>query len=33
MHRALECLFAEYQKEFLENYEVFAIECGYEKGT
>ena len=33
MNRALECVFAEYQKELLENYDVFAIECGYETGT
>ena len=33
MNRALECVFAEYQKELLENYDVFAIECGYEIGT
>lgn len=33
MNRALECVFAEYQKELLENYDVFSIECGYETGT
>ena len=33
MNRALECVFAEYQKELLEKYDVFAIECGYETGT
>ncbi len=32
MNRAVECVFAEYQKELLENYDVFAIECGYETG-
>ena len=34
MNRALECVFAEYQKELLEKkYDVFAIECSYETGT
>ena len=33
MNRAVECAFAEYQKELLENYDVFAIEAGYETGT
>lgn len=32
-NRAVECVFAEYQKELLENYDVFAIEAGYETGT
>lgn len=30
MNRAVECVFAEYQKELLEHYDVFAIEAGYE---
>lgn len=30
--RAMECLFAEYQKELLEEYEVFALDGGYETG-
>lgn len=33
MNRAVECVFAEYQKELLEHYDVFAIEAGYETGT
>ena len=33
MNRAVECVFAEYQKELLEHYDVFAIEAGYESGT
>ena len=33
MNRAIECVFAEYQKELLENYDVFAIEAGYETGA
>ncbi len=33
MNRAIECVFAEYQKELLENYDVFAIEAGYETGS
>lgn len=33
MNRAMECVFAEYQKELLENYDLFAIEAGYETGT
>ncbi len=32
MHRAVECVFAEYQKELLEEYKVFAIEGSYGKG-
>ena len=32
MNRSIECVFAEYQKELLENYDVFAIEAGYETG-
>jgi len=27
---AMECVFAEYQKELLEQYEIFALEAGYE---
>lgn len=30
--RAMECLFAEYQKELLEEYDVFALDAGYETG-
>ncbi len=30
--RAMECLFAEYQKELLEEYDVFALEGSYESG-
>ncbi|MEY8430854.1 DUF5702 domain-containing protein [Lachnospiraceae bacterium 48-42] len=33
VNRAVECLFAEYQKELLEEYEVFALEGTYETGT
>lgn len=33
MNRSVECVFAEYQKELLEHYDVFAIEAGYESGT
>lgn len=33
MNRAMECVFAEYQKELLENYDLFAIEAGYETGS
>lgn len=33
MVRAAECIFAEYQKELLEEYEIFALEAGYESGT
>lgn len=31
--RAMECLFAEYQKELLEEYEIFSLDAGYETGT
>lgn len=31
--RAIECVFAEYQKELLEEYDVFALDAGYESGT
>lgn len=30
--RAMECVFAEYQKELLEEYDVFALDAGYESG-
>lgn len=30
--RAMECIFAEYQKELLEEYDVFAFDAGYEGG-
>lgn len=33
VNRALESVFAEYQKELLENYDVFALEASYESGT
>lgn len=33
MNRAVECVFAEYQKELLENYDLFGLEAGYETGT
>lgn len=33
MNRAMESVFAEYQKELLEEYDVFALETGYETGT
>lgn len=33
MNRAMECIFAEYQKELLEQYEVFALDATYEAGT
>lgn len=32
MNRAIECVFAEYQKELLEEYEIFAIDGSYETG-
>lgn len=32
MNRAMECMFAEYQKELLEEYEIFAIDGSYETG-
>ena len=33
MNRAMECVFAEYQKELLEQYDIFALDAGYETGT
>lgn len=30
--RAVECLFAEYQRELLEEYDIFALEASYETG-
>ncbi len=33
VNRGMECMFAEYQKELLEQYKVFAIEGSYESGT
>lgn len=30
MNRAMESVFAEYQKELLEEYEIFALDTGYE---
>ena len=33
MNRAMECMFAEYQKELLEEYEIFAIDGSYETGS
>lgn len=32
VNRALESVFAEYQKELLENYDIFALETSYERG-
>lgn len=32
-NRAMECMFAEYQKELLEKYDIFALEGSYESGT
>lgn len=32
VNRAVECIFAEYQKELLEEYDIFALEAGYETG-
>lgn len=32
MNRAVECLFAEYQKELLEEYDIFSLEGSYETG-
>lgn len=31
--RAIECVFAEYQKELLEEYDIFALDVGYESGS
>ncbi len=33
MNRAMECVFAEYQKELLEKYDLFGLEAGYETGS
>ncbi len=33
MNRAIECVFAEYQKELLEHYDVFALDGTYETGN
>lgn len=33
VNRAVECVFAEYQKELLEEYDIFALEGSYETGT
>ena len=30
--RAMECLFAEYQKELLKDYDIFGFDAGYESG-
>lgn len=30
--KAMECIFAEYQKELLEEYDIFALDAGYESG-
>ena len=32
MNRAMESVFAEYQKELLEDYDIFALEGSYETG-
>ncbi len=32
MNRAMECIFAEYQKELLEEYDIFALDGSYETG-
>ena len=32
MNRAVECVFAEYQKELMEKYEIFALDASYETG-
>lgn len=32
VNRALECVFAEYQKELLEDFDIFALEGSYETG-
>ena len=31
-NRAMECVFAEYQKELLEEYDIFALDGSYETG-
>lgn len=33
MNRAIECMFAEYQKELLEEYHIFALDASYETGN
>lgn len=33
MNRAMDCMFAEYQKELLEEYEIFGLDAGYETGS
>ena len=33
MNRAMESVFAEYQKELLEDYDIFALEGSYETGN
>lgn len=33
MNLAMECIFAEYQKELLEEFDIFALEGSYEEGT
>ena len=33
VERGMECVFAEYQKELLENYGIFAFDGGYESGN
>ena len=33
MNRAVESVFAEYQRELLEEFEVFALDGGYESGS
>lgn len=33
MNRALECVFAEYQKDLLEEYDIFALDVSYESGS
>lgn len=30
--KAMECIFAEYQKELLEEYDIFSMDAGYESG-
>ena len=32
VNRAMECVFAEYQKELLEEYDIFALDASYETG-
>jgi len=33
MNRAVECMFAEYQKELLEQYDIFSMDGSYETGS